>query len=67
MQAVLRKRALPKFGITGLFLIGTMAAYADGAAGLQEATDQVKSYFDAGVDLMYAVGAVLGLIGAVKV
>ena len=39
----------------------------DGLAGINEANQQVRGYFDAGCDLMYAVGAVLGLIGAVKV
>ena len=39
----------------------------DGVAGINEANQQVRSYFDAGTDLMYAVGAILGLIGAVKV
>lgn len=39
----------------------------DGIAGINEANQQVRSYFDAGTDLMYAIGAVLGLIGAVKV
>jgi len=39
----------------------------DGLAGINEANDQVRSYFAAGTDLMYAVGALVGLIGAVKV
>lgn len=39
----------------------------DGNAGIDEATDMVKSYFDSGANLMYAVGALLGLIGAVRV
>lgn len=39
----------------------------DGVAGINEATNKVKSYFDAGCNLMYAIGAVLGVIGAVKV
>jgi Domain of unknown function (DUF4134) len=44
---------------------GVMAQ--DGASGINQATSQVRSYFDAGCNLMYAIGAVLGLIGAVKV
>jgi high-affinity nickel permease len=40
---------------------------ADGNAGLNQATTMVNSYFSAGTNLMYAVGAILGLIGAVKV
>lgn len=39
----------------------------DGNAGIQEANQKVRSYFDSGTNLMYAVGAILGLIGAVKV
>lgn len=39
----------------------------DGASGINSATTQVKSYFDAGCNLMYAIGAVVGIIGAVRV
>jgi len=39
----------------------------DGLAGINEANQKVRSYFDAGTQLMYAIGALLGLIGAVKV
>ena len=38
-----------------------------GQAGINQANTEVRSYFAVGTDLMYAVGAVLGLIGAVKV
>ena len=45
-----------------------LAAMAqDGNAGINAANQQVRSYFDSGTNLMYAVGALLGLIGAVKV
>ncbi|PQV61538.1 uncharacterized protein DUF4134 [Sediminibacterium magnilacihabitans] len=39
----------------------------DGNAGINEANTKVRSYFAAGTNLMYAVGALVGLIGAVKV
>ncbi len=39
----------------------------DATAGINEANDQVRSYFDPGADLMYACGAIVGLFGAVKV
>jgi len=39
----------------------------DGTAGINAANNQVRSYFSSGTQLMYAVGALLGLIGAVKV
>lgn len=52
-----------------LFL-GLVMAYgqtADGNAGITKATNEVKSYFSDGTKLMYAIGAIVGLIGAVKV
>ncbi|PBJ08034.1 DUF4134 domain-containing protein [Flavobacterium sp. ACN6] len=52
--------------VLGLFF--STALYSqDGVAGINEANQKVRSYFDAGTELMYAVGAILGLIGAVKV
>ncbi|MBK0368234.1 DUF4134 domain-containing protein [Flavobacterium agrisoli] len=49
-------------------ILGKVNAFAqDGVAGINEANQKVRSYFDAGTELMYAVGAILGLIGAVKV
>jgi len=45
----------------------TIAQTPDGNAGLTQAAQQVAGYFDLGCTLMYAVGAVLGLIGAVRV
>lgn len=50
-----------------LLALPVAALAQDGLAGINEANQQVRSYFDAGTDLMYAVGAILGLIGAVKV
>jgi len=49
-------------------LISLQAAMAqDGNAGINQATSQVKSYFDTGTNLMYAIGAIVGLVGAIKV
>lgn len=49
-------------------LMTTLTLFAqDGNAGIQEATNKVKGYFDTGTDLMYAIGAVVGIIGAIKV
>lgn len=48
-------------------LIHLKGSAQDGNAGIDEATTMVKSYFDSGANLMYAVGALLGLIGGVKV
>lgn len=50
-----------------LLLMSAWAHAQDGNAGINEANTKVRSYFDSGTNLMYAVGALLGLIGAVKV
>ena len=43
------------------------AAQGNGMAGINEATKMVTSYFDPGTKLIYAIGAVVGLIGGIKV
>ena len=51
-----------------LLIFQCMDLYAqNGAAGIDEAGKQVKSYFGKGVTLMYAIGGLAGLVGAVKV
>lgn len=47
--------------------LSTVMAQGNGAAGIQEATQMVTSYFDPATKLIYAIGAVVGLIGGVKV
>ncbi|EJL74369.1 DUF4134 domain-containing protein [Chryseobacterium populi] len=42
-------------------------AQGNGSAGINEATQMVTSYFDPATKLIYAIGAVVGLIGGVKV
>jgi len=58
-----------KRGIMAILLTGItcIAKSQDGNAGIQQANTQVRSYFESGTNLMYAIGAILGLIGAVKV
>ncbi|WP_413614328.1 DUF4134 domain-containing protein [Flavobacterium sp. N3904] len=60
-----RKKALlaTMVMLTGLGAI----AQGDGSAGITEATQMVTSYFDPATQLIYAIGAVVGLIGGVKV
>jgi hypothetical protein len=43
------------------------AQTGDGNAGISQATTLVKGYFATGTTLLYAIGAVVGLVGAVKV
>ncbi|MBO9573567.1 MAG: DUF4134 domain-containing protein [Chitinophagaceae bacterium] len=48
-------------------VISAVASAQDGNAGIEQANSMVREYFETGTNLMYAVGAVVGLIGAVKV
>lgn len=52
-----------------LFIAATVSAFAqgNGLAGINEATSMVTSYFDPATKLIYAIGAVVGLIGGIKV
>jgi Domain of unknown function (DUF4134) len=71
----MKKNQLTKQLLTKLFLLTicmilfcSVISYAqDGNAGINEANTKVRSYFASGVNLMYAVGAIVGLIGAIKV
>ncbi len=64
----LTQKQLVAAGASLLLVAFHFAAFAqDGLAGINEANQQVRSYFAAGTQLMYAVGALVGLIGAVKV
>ncbi|CUP92992.1 MULTISPECIES: DUF4134 domain-containing protein [Bacteroides] len=61
-----KKRIL--FAVAILF-VAANATYAagNGQAGITEATNMITSYFDPGTKLVYAIGAVVGLIGGIKV
>ena len=64
----LRKSRLKGYVLSGALLLLNAALYAqDGNAGINEANQRVRSYFASGTNLMYAIGAIVGLIGAVKV
>ena len=64
MEKLTKKRVL-----SGFLLLAAYGAFAqgNGTAGINEATQMVTSYFDPATQLIYAIGAVVGLIGGVKV
>lgn len=66
-RKILYGKVLPVVAMAGLTVMSMAAKAQDGVAGIQEANTRVRGYFDVGCNLMYAVGAILGLIGAVKV
>lgn len=52
-----------------MILVATTSIFAqgNGMQGITDATNMVTSYFDPATKLIYAIGAVVGLIGGVKV
>ena len=63
-----KKKVIAALSATLLLLqFQVKAQTANGNAGITEATNQVKSYFDTGCNLMYAIGAIVGLVGAIRV
>lgn len=66
-KGVTRKRVIMICAALALLVIDHRVFAQDGIQGINEANTKVRSYFSAGTNLMYAVGALLGLIGAVKV
>ncbi|MET3876469.1 DUF4134 family protein [Chitinophaga sp. OAE865] len=62
------KKRLAQAAIVTILIMLVINVHAqDGNAGITEATNKVKGYFEKGTFLMYAIGAVVGLVGAVKV
>lgn len=57
------------FLIASVLLLSISSAFAqgNGLSGINQATNMVTSYFDPATKLIYAIGAVVGLIGGVKV
>ena len=62
----MRKKSLSTV-LLALLTAGTYAQGGDGIAGITEATSMVTSYFYPLVQLIYAIGAVTGLIGGIRV
>ncbi|MBF6643937.1 MULTISPECIES: DUF4134 domain-containing protein [Chryseobacterium] len=63
------KQTIAKPLLSAALLISSLLLYAqgNGTAGINEATQMVTSYFEPATQLIYAIGAVVGLIGGVKV
>lgn len=55
--------------LTAAMLLAVLGAFAQngGTQGITDATNMVTSYFDPATKLIYAIGAVVGLIGGIKV
>ena len=63
------KKQRKKVLLAAVAMLSGIGAFAqgNGSAGINEATQMVTSYFDPATQLIYAIGAVVGLMGGVKV
>lgn len=58
-------KGLILYGVCTLVCVAALAQ--SGETGIRNATNEVKGYFEVGTTLMYAIGALVGIVGAVKV
>lgn len=63
MQAIYRRG----LSVIALIVLGMFNALAQSSAGIDQATTEVSSYVDPVANLIIAIGAVVGLIGGVRV
>ena len=64
---IVSKIRRPMVAMLMLAAAAQMWAAGNGMAGINEATSLITGYFEPGTKLIYAIGAVVGLIGGVKV
>jgi hypothetical protein len=63
MKHILKRGQL----LIALFVLGVYHSLAQSSAGIDQATAEVSSYVDPVSNLIIAIGAVVGLIGGVRV
>ncbi|HEV2479686.1 MAG TPA: DUF4134 domain-containing protein [Puia sp.] len=64
---VKKKRYAPGLCFAIAITASLIAKAQDGDTGINQANTMIRDYFNTGVNLLYAIGGILGLIGAVKV
>ncbi len=69
MYRKIRNKVQKKILVVAAIFFTAASAFAqgNGMAGINDATSMVSGYFDPITKLIYAIGAVLGLVGGVKV
>ncbi|MFC4872126.1 DUF4134 domain-containing protein [Negadavirga shengliensis] len=56
------------FLLTLITVLVSLEAFSQsGTAGIVDATNHIITYYQTAINLMYAIGALVGLIGAIKV
>jgi hypothetical protein len=67
MRETIQKVYQRGLAFVALFFLGVYNSLAQSSAGIDQATAEVNSYVDPVANLIIAIGAVVGLIGGVRV
>ena len=67
MKKKFQKGYQKSLAFAALFILGVYNSLAQSSAGIDQATSEVNSYVDPVANLIIAIGAVVGLIGGVRV
>ncbi len=67
MKKHIQRFSLKVSAFTATLFLGVFQAVAQSSAGIDQATAEVSSYVDPVSNLIIAIGAVVGLIGGVRV
>ena len=66
-KSVTRRLVHRLISIFSLLCFSLFSNAQDGSAGINQANTLIKGYFPVATTLLYSIGAIVGLIGAVKV
>ena len=67
MKRTILKMYRKGLAVTAMIVTGVYNSIAQNSAGIDQATSEVSSYVDPVSNLIIAIGAVVGLIGGVRV
>ena len=67
MRKMVEKVYQRSLALVALSFLGIYSSFAQSSAGIDQATSEVSSYIDPVANLIIAIGAVVGLIGGVRV
>ncbi len=67
MKKKIQRVVQRNLAFAALFILGVYNSLAQSSAGIDQATSEVSSYVDPVANLIIAIGAVVGLIGGVRV
>ncbi|WP_127127956.1 DUF4134 domain-containing protein [Pseudoflavitalea rhizosphaerae] len=64
---LIRLFCLKSFALSSITSLAQTPSNKNGNEGIKKAAEMVSGYFDDGTTLLYAIGAIVGIVGAVRV